>query len=203
MPPPGTRPKPKTGAKHGDQDMENYFEDLGSKGDAGDDEERKLLDGNDTQNMKRVFADNDESVAAIDKLSSVGGSIKPGGLQDSSSVNLIGDKKSTSGTGKAKKKELKKEPEPEKSTEPEGRHMRTAIDPQQKKYMDEDIKRLTEIGVMRYNENGLFSFKRFMHLFILITRHSKEMAIKEARKVLDKRRVAYRLRNWKVYREIV
>ena len=81
--------------------------------------------------------------------------------------------------------------------------MRTAIDPQQKKYMDEDIKRLTEIGVMRYNENGLFSFKRFMHLFILITRHSKEMAIKEERKVRDKRRVAFRLRNWKVYREIV
>jgi hypothetical protein len=182
--------------------MENYFEDLGSKGadEAGDDEERKLLDGNDTKDLRRVFADGDDSVAAIDKLSSVGGSIKPGGLQDSSSVNLLGDKKSTSGKAK---KSLKKEPEPPKSTEPEGRHMRTAMDPQQKKYMDEDIKRLTEIGVMRYNENGLFSFKRFMHLFILITRHSKEMAIKESRKVLEKRRVAFRLRNWKVYREIV
>lgn len=108
-------------------DMENYFEDLGSKGDVGDDEERKLLSGNETQNLKRVFADNDESVAAIDKLSSVGGSVKPAGLHGSSSMNLLGDKKSTS--GKAKKKDLKKEVE-EKPTEPEGRHMRTAIDPQ-------------------------------------------------------------------------
>lgn len=56
---------------------------------------------------------------------------------------------------------------------------------------------------MRYNENGLFSFKRFMHLYILITRHSKEMAIKEGRKVLERRRLAYRLRSWKTYREIV
>ena len=176
--------------------MENYFEDLGDKGEG--DEERKLLDGDNTQNLKRVFADNDDSVAALDKLSSVGGSVKPGGLQgDSSSIKLVDEK---SGKAKSKKELMKKEPE---STEPEGRHMRTAMDPQQKKYLDADIKRLTEIGVMRYNENGLFSFKRFMHLFILITRHAKEMAIKESRKVLERRRIAYRLRNWKVYREIV
>lgn len=59
--------------------MENFYDDI-SKNDAGDDENRKLLGGNDTQNLKRVFADGDDSVVNIDKLSSIGGSVKPSGL---------------------------------------------------------------------------------------------------------------------------
>lgn len=42
-----------------------------------------------------------------------------------------------------------------------------------------------------------------MHLFIIITRHSKEQHIKEQRKVLDKRRRAFNLRAWGEYSIIV
>ena len=56
---------------------------------------------------------------------------------------------------------------------------------------------------MKLNKNDLLSFNRFMHVFILITRHSKEQFIKEQRKVLDKRRRAFRLRDWKEYAKIV
>ena len=87
--------------------------------------------------------------------------------------------------------------------EPEGRHLRSKADPQQRKALDADLARLREIGDMRLNVNGLLSFNRFMHLFIIITRHSKEQHIKECRKVHDKRLRAFRLKNWKEYSEIV
>ena len=38
---------------------------------------------------------------------------------------------------------------------------------------------------MHLNAGGLLSFNRFMHLFILITRHSKEQHIKEVRKLKE------------------
>ena len=56
---------------------------------------------------------------------------------------------------------------------------------------------------MHLNAGGLLSFNRFMHLFILITRHSKEQYIKEVRKIKEKRRRAYKLKNWKEYSQIV
>ncbi len=42
-----------------------------------------------------------------------------------------------------------------------------------------------------------------MHLFMLLTRHSKEQSIKENRKTLHKRRRAYKLRDWDEYKKIV
>jgi hypothetical protein len=81
------------------------------------------------------------------------------------------------------------------------------MDPQQKDALDKDIEILKKIGEphggMHLNAGGLLSFNRFMHLFILITRHSKEQHIKEVRKLKDKRRRAYKLKNWKEYKEIV
>lgn len=65
------------------------------------------------------------------------------------------------------------------------------------------MERLKEFGEMKFNAGGLLSFNRFMHIFILITRHSKEQFIKEARKVLDKRRRAFRLKAWSEYSKIV
>ena len=56
---------------------------------------------------------------------------------------------------------------------------------------------------MRLNVNGLLSFNRFMHLFILITRHSKESHIKEQRKVHHKRLRAFKLKNWREYADVV
>lgn len=52
---------------------------------------------------------------------------------------------------------------------------------------------------MKYNAKGLLSFNRFMHIFILITRHSKEQFIKEQKKVEKQRRTAFRLRQWAAY----
>ena len=57
------------------------------------------------------------------------------------------------------------------------------MDPQQKAALDEDIQRLKNIGEMKFNSKGLLSFNRFMHIFLLITRHSKEQFIKEQKKV--------------------
>ena len=31
-----------------------------------------------------------------------------------------------------------------------------------------------KVGAMKFQANGLLSFNRFMHLFIIVTRHSKE-----------------------------
>mmetsp|Transcript_11323 Transcript_11323/g.19067 ORF Transcript_11323/g.19067 Transcript_11323/m.19067 type:complete len:122 (-) Transcript_11323:376-741(-) len=77
------------------------------------------------------------------------------------------------------------------------------MDPQQKRALDEDIERLKTFGEMKYKENGLLSFNRFMHLFILITRHAKEQFIKEQRKNLPKRRKAFKLKDWDGYAEQV
>ena len=66
----------------------------------------------------------------------------------------------------------------EKPVEPKSRELRTAMDPQQQFALDMDNARLKKIGEphggMHLNAGGLLSFNRFMHLFILITRHSKE-----------------------------
>lgn len=56
---------------------------------------------------------------------------------------------------------------------------------------------------MKENEEGLLSFNRFMHLFIIITRHSKEQFIKEQRKIQDRRRVAFKLKEWTRYGSII
>lgn len=56
---------------------------------------------------------------------------------------------------------------------------------------------------MKYKKNGLISFNRFMYLFIIITRHSKEQFIKEQRKTLHKRRKAFKLKDWAAYERIV
>jgi hypothetical protein len=101
------------------------------------------------------------------------------------------------------------------SLEPVSRDPRSPMDPQSKKALDEDIKRLEKIG-MNYSINGkpcpvrmemdkrcLITFNRFMHLFIIITRHSKEQFIKEQRKCQKERRRAFKLRNWKEYGVIV
>ena len=56
----------------------------------------------------------------------------------------------------------------------EPRKIRSPMDPQQKKVLDMDLSRLFEFGDMSFNSKGLLSFNRFMHLFALITRHSKE-----------------------------
>ena len=90
-----------------------------------------------------------------------------------------------------------------KPVEPDSDEFKTFIDPQSKQYLNEDLKRIIDRGNMKYTANLLFSFNRFMHLYLVITRHSKEMAIKESRKVLDSRRRAYRLRNWPEYRRII
>ena len=70
-------------------------------------------------------------------------------------------------------------------------------------YLDDDLARLREIGEMKFNAGGLLTFNRFMHLFIIITRHSKEMFIKEQKKVIENRRRAFRLKAWREYKRIV
>ena len=66
------------------------------------------------------------------------------------------------------------------------------------------LKKLGEpYGGMHLNAGGLLTFNRFMHLFILITRHSKEQYIKEVRKMRPQRLRAYKLKNWKEYSKIV
>jgi len=92
--------------------------------------------------------------------------------------------------------------------EPMSRDPRSPMDPQSKKALDEDIRRLEDLGEknnvkMVLDKRCLLTFNRFMHLFILITRHSKEQFIKEQRKCQKERRRAFKLRNWKEYGEIV
>ena len=89
------------------------------------------------------------------------------------------------------------------------------MDPQSKKALDADIKRLVEMGKNRkingeerpvrieMDKRCLITFNRFMHLFIIITRHSKEQFIKEQRKCQKERRRAFKLRNWKEYGAII
>ena len=42
-----------------------------------------------------------------------------------------------------------------------------------------------------------------MHLFTIITRHTKEQHIKEQRKTVKQRRRAFKLKHWDEYHEIV
>ena len=76
------------------------------------------------------------------------------------------------------------------------RDPRTFMDPQQKGKLDLDLERLKSFGEMKFTGRGLISFNRFMHLFIIITRHSKEQYVKEIRKIIEKRRRAFRLKAW-------
>ena len=77
------------------------------------------------------------------------------------------------------------------------------MDPQQRGMLDDDLERFKLLGDMKFTEVGLISFNRFMHLFIIITRHSKEQYIKEVRKILEKRRRAFRLKAWDEYTKVV
>jgi hypothetical protein len=83
------------------------------------------------------------------------------------------------------------------------------MNPQSRRYLDKDINELFQYaddnqkGAMKFQQNGLISFNRFMHLFIIITRHSKEQFIKEQQKVVDKRRRAFKLKDWKSYEKIL
>lgn len=54
------------------------------------------------------------------------------------------------------------------------RDSRCLMDPQAAKALDTDLITLSDKGDMKFNKKGLLSFNRFMHLFIIITRHSKE-----------------------------
>ena len=86
---------------------------------------------------------------------------------------------------------------------------RDKMNPQSRRYLDKDINELFQYaddnqkGAMKFQQNGLISFNRFMHLFIIITRHSKEQFIKEQQKVVDKRRRAFKLKDWKSYEKIL
>ena len=74
------------------------------------------------------------------------------------------------------------------------------MDPQQRRALEEDLARCNDIGeIARFNAGGLLSFNRFMHLFIIITRHSKEQFIKEQRKVRKERLRAFKLKDDKKY----
>ena len=136
----------------------------------------------------RVFKD-DDSVHQVDKGSSVAGSHQPG--QKASPRGFPID------LGKTKA-----QPVAEKPIDNRSRSMRTPMDPQQRDALDKDLAKIKK-GSMTLNEGGLLSFNRFMHLFIIITRHSKEQHIKEQRKQVEKRRRAYTLKNWKEYNIIV
>ena len=54
-----------------------------------------------------------------------------------------------------------------------------------------------------YDKHGLLPFNYFMHLFLIITRHSKEWHIKEQRKQLVVRRRAWKVKDWPTYEGIV
>ena len=78
------------------------------------------------------------------------------------------------------------------------------MDPQQKRALEDDLARCNEIGeINRFTAGGLLSFNRFMHLFIIITRHSKEQFIKEQRKVRKERLRALKLKDDKRYSKYI
>ena len=64
------------------------------------------------------------------------------------------------------------------------REPRSKMDPQAEKALETDLINLIwtvdenntrkERGLMKFNKKGLLTFNRFMHMFIIITRHSKE-----------------------------
>jgi len=68
--------------------------------------------------------------------------------------------------------EEKKEPVVKEPTLP-----LTNMDPQSKKALHNDLRKLD--SMVSFNSDGMLSFNLFMHLFIIITRHSKEQYIKE------------------------
>ena len=177
---------------HGDG--QKYFDDLEKE--AVDNENRNLIQKDRPSNFKKVFGD-DDSVAQLDKHSSVA-SMRPDdvdrlsaqdvGNQGALSQPMIGknvDRGSTPPMDRGNRLSFpvidKKEAKLMEEAEPEGRHLRSIMDPQQKGAIDSDINTLRNLPgcEMRLNVNGLLSFNRFMHLFILITRHSKEAHIKE------------------------
>lgn len=94
-----------------------------------------------------------------------------------------------------KKKSKKRQPVFEKMA------VRTEMDPQSRKALMKDVEYLR--GNTPLNEQGLLTFNCFMHIFIIITRHSKEQHIKELRKTEQKRRRAFKLRSWQEYERIV
>jgi len=115
----------------------------------------------------RVFKD-DDSVHQVDKVSSVAGSASaPGQKASPRGFPIELDKDKT-----------KDKPAAEKPIDNRSRNMRTPMDPQQREALDKDLAKIKK-GSMTLNEGGLLSFNRFMHLFIIITRHSKEQHIKE------------------------
>jgi len=76
----------------------------------------------------------------------------------------------------------------------EDNNSRNALD------FDLDNPSLQEVA---YDRHGLIPFNYFMHLFLIITRHSKEWHIKEQRKQLKERRRAWKVKDWKTYEKIV
>ena len=87
------------------------------------------------------------------------------------------------------------------STKLDPRRIRMRMDPQSERCLENDLKEVK--GLIGFKDSGLMSFNWFMHLFIIITRHSKEQFIKMQRIHLDTRRRAYRLKDWKTYEKIV
>lgn len=81
------------------------------------------------------------------------------------------------------------------------RPVRAEMDPQSKNALEDDLQNLK--GQIIYNDSGLLGFNLFMHLFIIITRHTREQFIKEQRKVVVKRRRAFKLKAKNEYSEIV
>ena len=79
--------------------------------------------------------------------------------------------------------------------------MVSEMDPQSRKALLDDIEKMR--GLTPMNNHGLLSFNCFMHIFIIITRHAKEQHIKELRKTEERRRRAFKLRDWKEYKKIV
>ena len=81
------------------------------------------------------------------------------------------------------------------------RALRSNMDPQQQKALIADLHVLDDS--ISFNQYGLLSFNTFMHIFIIITRHSKEQFVKEQRKKLDERRRAFKVKDWREYSRIV
>ena len=57
------------------------------------------------------------------------------------------------------------------------RPVRAEMDPQSKTALETDLDQLK--GNIQFNDAGLIGFNLFMHLFIIVTRHTREQFIKE------------------------
>lgn len=166
--------------------------------DDGQNETKQLIGKTQPIPLRKIMAD-DDSVHQLDKASSVE-SIPKAGMSELNTPDARANGKFNIVEG-LKKADMENELFGE--VEPAGRHLRAVMDPQQKEALDDDLKRMREMGEMKFNKGGLLSFNRFMHLFLIITRHSKEQFIKEQRKVHDKRLKAFKLKDMKIYAEIV